>query len=232
MCPVCCGLFSMCARLLSMPGHKGRKTHTSLSVINFFSMFAAQNCFLFPFFSFTRVNGQRLGRLITWPQFTWDEDKESKERREREGENWESSPTWEATDTQGLLLHSFCVCVRALPCVLVNPLRSYQTINDGLNAAMVTFTHKTRTTDLFVVFKNYFDEHIALNAGDGGADFITGLNDPLSFVSGCTLTFAKSFRVDLWPSSILIPVLFKTNSTNLKQIQLMRSIFFFKKGRN
>lgn len=45
-----------------------------------------------------------------------------------------------------------CVCARALPCVLVNPLRSYQTINDGLNKPMGTFTHKTRTTVVFVVF--------------------------------------------------------------------------------
>lgn len=32
-----------------------RRTHRSL--LSIFSMFAAQNCFLFPIFSFTRVNG-------------------------------------------------------------------------------------------------------------------------------------------------------------------------------
>lgn len=49
-----------------------RRTHRSL--LSFFSLcLRHKTAFCSPFFfssSFTRVNGQRLGRLITWPRFT------------------------------------------------------------------------------------------------------------------------------------------------------------------
>lgn len=49
-CPVCCRVFSMCARLLSMLGHKGGKTHTSLSVIIFFHVCGTKLLFVLHFF--------------------------------------------------------------------------------------------------------------------------------------------------------------------------------------
>lgn len=142
MCPFCCRVFSMCARLVPMLGHKGRKTHTSLSVIIFFPCLQHKTAFCSPFFHLRGLMDRGLGVWSHGYNSPEMETKRAKREREREGENWESSPTWEATNTQGSLLNSF-VCVYVCPgahqillkSILFFPIRPrFNDRNQGLQA--------------------------------------------------------------------------------------------------